>query len=156
MIISEFKNHLKNVRQLNFILPNGHFVPRHFHITEMGLVTNHFIDCGGTVRIEKKINFQLWVSTDFQHRLEPQKLLKIISIAESTFGNEDLEVEVEYQGETISKYGLDIRGENFLLTAKQTDCLAKDHCGVPAPKEKLSLKNLSAKASCCSGEENCC
>lgn len=155
MNISEFKNHLLNFRQLNFIQPNGHFVPRHFHITEMGLVTKHFVDCGGTIRTEKKINFQLWVSTDFHHRLEPSKLLKIISAYESIISNEDLEVEIEYQGETISKYGLNIQGENFLLTVKQTDCLAKSHCGISENKEKKQLRELSVKPPCCEGG-NCC
>ena len=33
---------------------------------------------------------------------------------------EDLEIEVEYQVNTIGKYELDFNGTNFILTAKQT------------------------------------
>jgi hypothetical protein len=147
MKLSEFKQHLDSLSQLNFIQPNGNFVPRHFHITEAGLTTKHFIDCGGTVRMEKVASLQLWVADDFEHRLEPQKLQNIIASAQALFGNEDLDVEIEYQAETINRFGLDFNGNNFLLTAKQTDCLAKDHCGIPSTK----IKNTSCKpgSGCC-------
>jgi len=170
--LSQFKQHLDNVSQLNFVQPNGTFVPSHFHITEAGLTTKHFIDCGGTVRKDKTINFQVWVAEDTTHRLEPNKLQKIISLSEKLFGNEDLEIEVEYQTEfsevptpiksntnswqTIGRYGLDIDGENFLLTAKETDCLAKDNCGVPEAKQKLELSELQTQKSCCAPGSGCC
>ena len=156
MKLSQFRNHLDTVSQLNFVQPNGTFVPRHFHITEAGLTTKHFIDCGGTVRTDKTINFQVWVAQDTTHRLEPNKLQKIISLSEILFGNEDLEIEVEYQTETIGRYGLDIDGENFLLTAKETDCLAKDNCGVPEAKQKLELAELQTEKSCCTPGGGCC
>ena len=156
MKLSQFRNHLNTVSQLNFVQPNGTFVPKHFHITEAGLTTKHFIDCGGTVRTDKTINFQVWVAQDTTHRLEPNKLQKIISLSEKLFGNEDLEIEVEYQTETIGRYGLDIDGENFLLTAKETDCLAKDNCGVPDAKQKLELAQLQTEKSCCAPGRGCC
>ena len=153
MKLSEFKQHLNEANTVTFVQPNGTLVPKHFHITEAGLVTKHFIDCGGTVRIEKVINFQLWTSQDTD-RLEPNKVLKIISLSEKLFGNEDLNIEVEYQTETVGRYGLDIQGENFLLTAKQTDCLAKDNCGIPADKKKIQLGEL--ETSCCTPGGGCC
>lgn len=157
MKLSEFKNQLDTVTQLNFVQPNGTFIPKHFHITEAGLVTKHFIDCGGTIRKDKAVNLQVWVAQDSAHRLEPNKLQKIISLSEKLFGNEDLEVEVEYQTETIGRYGLSTDGENFLLTIKETDCLAKDNCGVPEAKQKLSLTELgSEKNSCCTLGGGCC
>jgi hypothetical protein len=52
-------------------------VPEHFHLTEVGVVTKNFIDCGGTVRSERVANFQLWDANDSDHRLKPQKLLNI-------------------------------------------------------------------------------
>jgi len=157
MKLSELKNHLNNVTAVNFIQPNGTFVPRHFHITEAGLVSKNFIDCGGTVRTEKAITFQLWTANDYNHKLEPQKLLKIISLSQKLFGNEDLDIEVEYQGDTIGRYGLDFKGENFLLTAKQTDCLAKDNCGVPQDKQKLELAELhQEKQTSCKPGDKCC
>lgn len=156
MKLSEFKQRLNTVNNVNFIQPNGTNVPSHFHITEAGLVTKHFIDCAGTERTEKVINFQLWTSKDFDHRLEPTKLLKIITLSEKIFGNEDLEIEVEYQTDTIGKYGLDFQSENFLLTAKHTDCLAKDNCGIPNEKQKLQLAELETSKSCCTPGGGCC
>ena len=156
MKLSEIKNHLNTANTVNFILPNGQNIPEHFHVTEVGLTTKHFIDCGGTMRTDKTINFQVWVAQDTTHRLEPNKLQKIISLSEKLFGNEDLEIEVEYQTETIGRYGLEINGENFLLTAKETDCLAKDNCGVPETKQKLELAELQTEKSCCIPSGGCC
>ena len=64
---------------------------------------------------------------------------------------------MEYQTETIGKYGLETDGNNFLLTAKQTDCLAKDNCGVPDAKQKLKLSELQTeKVACCTPGGTCC
>jgi len=149
MKLSELKNNLSQVAQINMIEPNGKLIPKHFHITEAGLITKHFIDCGGTIRTEKVISFQIWVANDTEHRLTPQKLLKIISQSEPLFNNEDVEIEIEYQGETIGKYGLNKEGENFVLTSKQTNCLAQDHCGIPKEKMKINLSELQPQAAAC-------
>jgi len=156
MKLSEIKKHLSTAESVNFELQNGTFVPENFHVTEVGVVTKHFIDCGGTVRNEKVANFQLWNADDFEHRLKPAKLLNIIKLSEEKLGMEDLEIEVEYQSDTIGKYGLDFSGENFLLTTKQTDCLAKDNCGVPQQKQKLQLAELETSKSCCTPGGGCC
>ena len=60
--------------------------------------------------------------------------MNIIELSESKLGLTDEEIEVEYQGETIGKYGMDYNGNNFLLVSKTTDCLAKDKCGIPEEK----------------------
>ncbi|MEP5431828.1 MAG: DUF6428 family protein, partial [Flavobacteriaceae bacterium] len=62
---------------------------------------------------------------------------------------------VEYQGQTIEKFGLDFDGTNFILASKQTDCLAKDNCGIPAEKPKLNLSEINNEP-CCSPDGNCC
>ena len=147
MKLSEVKNALKNLNQIKFILPNGTMVPTHFHVTEIGEVTKKFIDCGGVVRNESVINFQLWEANDFDHRLAPRKLNNIISLSERTLNLQDLEVEVEYQSETISTYGLDFDGISFLLTSKFTDCLAKDKCGIP--EEQLKETTCVPGSGCC-------
>ncbi len=157
MKLSEVKNILENVENLRFELQNGTTVPAHFHVTEVGMITKNFIDCGGTVRNEKVANFQLWNANDTDHRLEPQKLLNIISLSEKILGIEDLEIEVEYQAETIGKYDLDFNGLNFVLVNKQTACLAMDACGVLPTKVKVSLADLqSATTVCCTPGGGCC
>jgi hypothetical protein len=138
MKLSEVKKHLSTAEAVNFALPNGSFVPESFHVTELGIITKHFIDCGGTVRNEKVANFQLWNANDTEHRLKPQKLLSIIALSEKTLGMEDLEIEVEYQSDTIGKYSLGFNGKDFVLETKQTACLASDSCGNPTEKAKVS------------------
>jgi hypothetical protein len=155
MKLSEIKNHLGTAKTVNFELQNGSTVPEHFHVTEVGVVTKHFIDCGGTIRNEKVANFQLWDANDFDHRLKPGKLLNIIRLSEEKLGMEDLEIEVEYQAETIGKYDLDFNGENFVLISKHTACLASDSCGIPKEKLKVNLAELSAQNSCKPGG-GCC
>ena len=157
MKLSDLKKQLGNIGELSFVLPNGTHVPQHFHVTEVGQVTKHFIDCGGTVRNEKVVNFQLWEANDLDHRLEPQKLAKIIALSEKVLGVEDAEIEVEYQSSTIGKYGLEFNGKHFMLTAKQTACLASDSCGNPSEKKKVSLADLSnEKQACCTPGGGCC
>lgn len=157
MKLSEFKTHLDKVSDLRFVTLGGTLVPSHFHITEAGLTTKHFIDCGGTVRTEKNISFQLWTADDVEHRLEPQKLQKIIALAEPLFGSEDVDIEIEYQTETISRFGVEFDGSDFLLTAKQTDCLAKDNCGIPKEKPKVRLSVLQhVENSNCTPGGGCC
>ena len=155
MKLSQVKDILKDVKTISFQLPDNSLVPSHFHVTEVGEITKRFIDCGGTVRKETVVNFQLWNANDYDHRLHPEKLLKIIELSEKTLAIDDNEIEVEYQGTTIQKFGLDFDGNQFLLTTKQTDCLAKDACGIPAEKPKVRISEMSAQ-SCCSPKSGCC
>ncbi len=151
MKLSEVKKSLEQISVVNFKMPDGPYVPQHFHVTEVGLVTKHFIDCGGVERKETVVNFQLWEAGDYDHRLAPQKFLRILDISKKVLGDaEDLNIEVEYQQSTIGKFGLEFDGKDFLLMNKQTDCLAKDACGIPPEK-------MPAKASsCCSPKGGCC
>lgn len=155
MKLSEVKSILNKVETIGFQLPNGELVPSHFHVTEVGKITKHFIDCGGTIRKEEVVNFQLWNADDYNHRLHPEKLVYIIELSEKALAIEDLEVEVEYQAETIGKFGLDFDGNYFQLTSKQTDCLAKDNCGIPTAKQKVKMADLTSEP-CCSPDGNCC
>jgi len=157
MTINEIKNHLGNLETIAFQLPDGSLVPNHFHVTEVGKVTKHFIDCGGTLRNEVVANFQLWNANDYDHRLHPEKLIHIIELSDKLLSLGNLEIEVEYQGSTIGKYGLDFNGTNFLLITKQTDCLAQDNCGIPEEKPKVKISNLQENNSnCCTPDSGCC
>lgn len=155
MKLSEVKNKLQNIKELKFKLPNGAYVATHFHVTEVGQLSKSFIDCGGVIRHEKKVAFQLWEANDYNHRLHPEKLTSIINLSIDKLAIEDSEVEVEYQGDTIQKYGLDFNNGEFILTTTQTDCLAKDNCNVPQEKVKMDLSSLTANSSCTPGG-GCC
>ena len=157
MKLSEIKQILNTIEAVNFQLPDGKSVPEHFHVTEVGLITKNFIDCGGTIRKETVVNFQLWDANDFEHRLKPKKLIDIIKLSEKVLGIEDFEIEVEYQDTTIGKYDLGFNGKDFLLLNKQTACLAQDQCGIPAEKPKLNLIQINGdNANSCTPGEGCC
>lgn len=154
MKLSAVKQILTTIDNVVFQLENGTLVPEHFHVTEVGMVTKNFIDCGGVIRTEKTVNFQLWNADDFDHRLKPGKLLNIIKLSEEKLGIEDSEIEVEYQSETIGKYDLGFNGQQFVLKNKTTACLAEDACGIPAKKELIDLTVNQPAA--CTPNSGCC
>ncbi len=153
MKLSDVKEALGKVSGVNFKLPDGSSVPQHFHVTEVGLVTRHFIDCGGVERKEAVVNFQLWKAGDYDHRLAPQKFLRILDISKKVIGDADgFDIEVEYQQGTIGKFGLSFDGKDFILTTKQTACLAQDACGIPPEKlpTKVETSSCCSSGGCCS------
>ena len=151
MLLSDFKNQLKTVTEVIFLKPDGTTVPSHFHITEVGEIHKKYIDCGGTIRNEHLISLQLWESIDTWHRLEPNKLISIIdlSIEKLSIGNHN--IEVEYQGDTIGKYGIALSNGVFQLVPTQTNCLASDQCGIPPIEKKIEKAQ-----SCCTPNSGCC
>lgn len=151
MKLLELKKHLNHLNTIAFQLPNGEFVPKHFHITEIGNINKHFIDCGGTLRTESTVTLQLWSANDYNHQLHPEKFIKIIELSEKALSIDNLDIEVEYQGkQTIETYTLDFNGTHFMLKTKFTDCLAKDKCN---PKEN---SNLVKQQACCQPNSGCC
>ncbi|MDM1451701.1 hypothetical protein HX045_03105 [Myroides odoratimimus] len=150
MKLSEVKAVLGNLDRVDFQFEDGTFVAEHFHVTEVGQVTKKFIDCGGTIREEVKVSFQLWNADDYEHRLKAGKLLNIIRLSETKLGIVDAEIEVEVQGkETIGKYFLEFNGTHFLLKNTLTACLAEDACGI-------TPSNQVAPTSCCDPNSGCC
>ncbi|MBM3982945.1 MAG: hypothetical protein FJ304_22270 [Planctomycetes bacterium] len=120
---------------LHMMLPDGDFVPAHFHVTEVGRVQKDFIDCGGTTRSATACLVQVWVAADIEHRLSAGKLAGILSMAAPLLKSDALPVEVEYESGVVSQYplgGAEVTpsGLLFHLGTKHTDCLAPDRCGV--------------------------
>lgn len=134
---------------LHLMLPNGEFVPAHFHITEVGRVQKDFIDCGGTVRSATNCLLQVWVANDTDHRLDTTKLAKIIQMGTSLFPSQGIPVEVEYEDSVVSQYPItdvEVTPSGVLLNlgSKHTACLAQDRCSIATLPE----------ASCCA--PGCC
>ena len=153
MKLSAFKKILSELDILKFQLPDGHFVPPHFHITEVGNVTRNYIDCGGILRQENKLNIQLWVASDKDHRLKPGKVIDILKLAEKQFEFSNIDVEVEYQQSTIGRFKLAFDGSVFQLIYTQTTCLAQEQCGILQEKPRVRLTagdlNCNPKSNCC-------
>jgi len=157
MKLSQVKAILTTLENFAFKFENCNEIPNHFHITEVGMVTKNFIDCGGTIRSERLINFQLWYSTDTDHRLSPKKLLDIIELSENKLGIDDVEVEVEYQSDTIGRYALAFDENQFILKSKTTACLAEDQCGIPQEKPRIKMSELvNNPSACCNPKSGCC
>jgi hypothetical protein len=66
MTVAEFRAALLTSPDapLHLMLPDGDFVPAHFHVTEVGRVRKDFIDCGGTTRAAESCLLQVWVAAD--------------------------------------------------------------------------------------------
>jgi len=117
-------------------------------------MTRRFVDCGGTHRLDRRIQLQLWVAGDVDHRLEPSKLMRIIRDTEAWMEWDNHEVEVEYQGKTIERYGVEIMEGVLALQPLQTNCLAQDRCGVPMTEESSS--SMSPVVGRCKPGSGCC
>lgn len=153
MKLSEFKSHLSEVEELNLVQHDGTPVPSHFHITETGLLTKHFIDCGKTIHLKKSAVFQVWSAGDVWHHLKPETVISIINKSHRVFQGEDPEVEIEYQMETVGKFGLEFDGSNFVLTPKQTECLAQEACSLESALDEAVGSQTSV---CCEPGGGCC
>ena len=150
MTLQDFYSQLDHTQELSFALPNGGLVPTHFHITEVGQLDRLFLDCGGVMRKESVVNLQMYTAEDYDHRLTVPKLVGILaSSAQQLQLRGDAELRVEYQGATIEVYGLSHDGQQFILTALQTDCLAKEKCGIPEKKPQQTVQSACAPGSGC-------
>ena len=158
MNLSAFKISLSQMEELRFSLTNGHTVPAHFHVSEIAEISKKFIDCGGVVRNETKLTFQLWYSEDFDHRITPEKLLKIIDTTQKRIGIGNHEIEVEYQlDDVLGSYELRLEGSQFLLSPKEAACLAPGQCDTSfKPKVRLSTKDIAVNSSSCTPGSGCC
>jgi hypothetical protein len=156
MNLFEFKRALvahpdKHVR---FVLPIGSKVPPHAHVTEVARIDKRFVDCGGTFRTESVCRLQTWFQNDTDHRLTAGKLASILDKAKSFLGNDDLEVDVEYEAPFISQFPIaSVEPDDdtivIHLGIKRTACLAEDKC---MPPKRVSFDPIpSFKATkCCS------
>ena len=150
MNLKRFIETLSEINSINFQTPNGKLIPPHFHITEIGKKTKTFIDCGNVLRSDSYVTFQLWHANDFDHRLLPQKLIHIIENSSALQIDETMEIEVEFQTDlTIGLFSLEIANGIFKLLSKETNCLAKDHCGIPELQMPISNNACCSDSGCC-------
>ena len=99
--------------------------------------------------MEGKCLIQVWVANDTEHRVDSSRLVKILDHGKPVLPSESLPVEVEYNNPGLTHMLLeqvDVReaGVFLVLAHKQTDCLAKDVCGITAEND------------CCTPGSGCC
>jgi len=154
MTLTALKSLLQARPELNvkIRLPDGGYIPAHYHITEVGHVVKRFIDCGGTVRASESCVLQTFLGSvkDDGHRLTAGKLAHILDLASPLLASDELPVEVEYEEGVISQFPLiDVEAADeslmLYLALKHTDCLAKDRCGIGAESD------VGESEGCCAG-----
>ena len=151
MTVRELKEKLVQSpdQSVTFQLPEGSLVPAHFHITEVGFGKKTFIDCGGVVRVEGKCLVQVWVANDTEHRVDSSRLATILEHGKPVLPSDSLPVEIEYNNPGLTHMPLEKVEEReeglfLMLVHKQTDCLAKDVCGITPEND------------CCTPASGCC
>jgi hypothetical protein len=159
MKLSEFTDLLNSHREEPFllVLPGSELVQRCFHITEAAFVSKTFIDCGGRLHTAHTCQLQVWIADDTEHRLLSGKMAGILEIARRKGvlpADQDPDIEVEYESTLISQYPVEswaiVDGTVLLqLSAKHTDCLAKDIC-LPV------LPMVSDQSNACCAGSGCC
>jgi hypothetical protein len=145
---------------LCFILPNGNAIPAHAHVSDVARVEKRFIDCGGTLRTETLCRLQTWHADDVEHRLTAGKLHKILRMAETVLGPDDLEVDIEHQLEFISQFPVESTEATpekitFHLTVRRTACLAEDRCK-PRPPVGATFDVLNFDPRASQSSTGCC
>ena len=167
MKISELKRELLKfpTAHLRFMLPSGEAIPAHAHVTEVARIDKRFIDCGGALRNETHCRLQTWYSDDLDHRLTAGKLSKILDLAASVLGSDDMEVDVEHELDFITQFPLgtvEARADEIVLrlSERHTACLAPEKCKPPTTAVrdfnpmKLDFKQKQQASSCCSPNED--
>ena len=144
-------------RVFRIALPEGHAVPVSFHVTEVGRVHKVFLDCGGKLRETVTCQLQIWVGTDYDHRVETGKMAAILAKADHYLPDGTTPVEIEYEDHVISQYTIlshELTEDAVILQLahKHTECLAPELCGLPSLDR---LPALSAKTGCCGPTGNC-
>ncbi|MDG4812634.1 DUF6428 family protein [Hydrogenovibrio sp. 3SP14C1] len=158
MFFTEFQRILKehSSKRLKFVLPDGNSVPEHFHITDVGSVFRHFIDCGGQLREESYVQIQLWLGADKEHRITSETATKILQQSQPVLNKiqqlESCEVMIEYQTMLTALYSIrEMKNTEaeiiFFLEATKTQCLA-------ALRHEQEKKQ-GYESSCCS-KDSCC
>lgn len=155
MNFGQFHQALRSAAALTLELRLGQqlALPPHFHVTEVGLVTKDFIDCGGVRRRDQSCVLQTLVAHDTDHRLSPPKLAGILEKSAALGLDPNLPVDVEIQGTSIETWRVVAAHTAddtliFTLEPKDTACLAEDLCGLAV----LPLTTVSG----CGGSTGCC
>ncbi|WP_298756209.1 DUF6428 family protein [uncultured Psychroserpens sp.] len=143
-------------------IPNA-FVGANYHITEVKHITINSVDCGAQTDNWNETIIQLWESpseigkTDF---MSVYKALGILNkVGKMKPYDLNAEVKFEYSNKTfhtaqlfVSDFTIENNKLIIKLSVEQTDCKAKEACGVPDQKKEL----VTNDEPCCSPSGNCC
>lgn len=132
-----------------FVLPDGDSIPAHAHVTEVGHVVRHFIDCGGITGKEEKVLLQTHVGDDTDHRLRANRFAEILRLGNRVLPSADLHVDVEYDCCVVAQYPVaeaKLEGQhlNLILNRGRTRCRARER------------RQSETSDDCCASSATCC
>ncbi len=147
-------------KELLFEYAPGKLVKANYHITEIKNITVDSVDCGAGTDFWKETVIQLWESPeeigklDFMHT---HKALEILNRVDRIKPMEkEVEVKFEYSNDTfhtaqlfVNSYAIKAEQLVLYLGINQTDCKAKDTCGIPSKIEVVSENSCSPGSGCC-------
>ena len=95
-------------------------IPTGFHVIDAGVKAKNLIDQWGNLKHTHDFSFKLWHGNgrDSGEGLVAEKFLPIIYKILDPYGSPNLNVEVEYEGNTLEVYGLSWAGSCFMLCHK--------------------------------------
>jgi hypothetical protein len=162
MKTNEFLSLLKehSNKSLLFEYKTGHFVGANYHITEIKNITIDSVDCGAKTDFWKETIIQLWESPEEKDKrdyMSADKALEILIRVDAIKPMEkDVEVKFEYSNADFHTAQLfvndfDINDNRLImkLGVEQTDCKAKDECGVPVEVEMQEGEACAPGGGCC-------
>ena len=135
-------------------------VGANYHITEVKHITVDAVDCGANTDDWKETIVQLWESPSELGKTEFMSVYKALGILTKVGKMKpytlDAELKIEYSNATFHTAQLfvndyEIRGEQLMLklAVEQTDCKAKDTCGVPEPSAVAVEGSCAPGSGCC-------
>ena len=147
-------------KELLFEYAPDKLVKANYHITEIKNITVDSVDCGAGIDFWKETVIQLWESPEEigkQDFMNSHKALEILSRVDRIKPMEkEVEVKFEYSNDTFHTAQLfvnsySIKDEQLVLHLgiNQTDCKAKDTCGIPSKIEVVSENSCSPDSGCC-------
>jgi len=147
-------------KALLFEYQENKFVDTNYHITEVKNTVIDSVDCGGKMDAWNETVIQLWESPSEKGKIGYLKSDKALSILERVHGMHPLDgnaiVKFEYSNDNFHKAHLEVQQIEVTtskvivqLFVSQTDCKAKDTCGVPETALANAQENSCAPGSGC-------
>lgn len=146
-------------KNLLFEYKPGELVAANYHITEVKNVTIDAIDCGANPDFWKETVIQLWESPKEKGKRKYMSAYKALSILKKVDKikpmERDVEVKFEYSNASfhtaqlfVNDYQVTHDDLIFKLGVEQTDCKAKETCGIP--------ETVTQTVSECAPGSGCC
>jgi len=147
-------------KKILFEYKKGSLVGANYHITEIKNIIIDAVDCGAGTDYWKETIVQLWESPTEKDTAEYMSGFKALDILNKVDHikpmEKNAEIKFEYSNANFHTAQLHVlshqKNEQFLLfnlSVQQTDCKAKDACGIPVETENDSNTSCTPGSGCC-------